>query len=179
MGTRTSPRSPPRDASATGGGGRHGGAGRPPPPVLLPAMADTAGLRAALGARIGAWGVREDLLAGLLRGGVPAAAEAVLAADLTDVCPSGSLPWDVSRAHRLSIPKDVLLQVEDVINVASEAPARRGPRPVLSKCSSPTGSSTWLGLNTPPWVASWASRRCRVQRCFSVPAPVSTEEWPS
>lgn len=57
-----------------------------PRPLLLPGMADVAGLRTALGARIGAWGVREDFLAGLLRAGVPAAAEAVLAADLTDVC---------------------------------------------------------------------------------------------
>lgn len=49
-------------------------------------MTDTAGLRAALGARIGAWGIREDLLAGLLRGGVSAAVETVLASDLVDVC---------------------------------------------------------------------------------------------
>ncbi|GAB0493214.1 hypothetical protein MMPV_004489 [Pyropia vietnamensis] len=113
-------------------------------------MADTAGLRAALGARIGAWGIREDLLADLLRGGVPAAVEAVLAADLTDVCPSGSLPWDVSRAHRLTTPRDVLLQVEDVVNVASDAPRQAGVTPCTLKVLLTDGQQHLVGVEHSP-----------------------------
>jgi len=45
-------------------------------------MAD---MRAALGTRIGAWGLRNDFLEGV-HGGLPAAEAAVLAADLTDAC---------------------------------------------------------------------------------------------
>jgi len=71
---------------------RRGGAwslADPPPRVVAAvgrvapsAMAD---VRAALGTRIGAWGLRNDFLEGV-HGGLHAAEEAVLAADLTDAC---------------------------------------------------------------------------------------------
>lgn len=64
--------------------------------------------------------------------------------------PSGSLPWDASRAHRLNTPRDVLLQVEDVINVAADAPRQAGVTPCTLKVLFTDGRQHLVGVEHMP-----------------------------
>ena len=49
----------------------------------------------------------------------------------TDLCimSSGTLPWDVSRAHAVTLGVTTLLQVDDVINIASADPRALASNP--------------------------------------------------
>lgn len=72
----------------------------------------------------------------------------------TDLCAisNGTLPWDVSRAHSVSLGITTLMQVEDVINVASADPRAltSNPRVFQATLTDGTHDVVAVELGTPP-----------------------------